>query len=145
MIAITRRGTTTNGAIVASRPARPFRAATGVLPESRSVCPVGRVSASSLSVRSEERAANRFQPTRIRSPRRKPIWKTIQVIRITPPMRATPANGPATWAMPIDASGTPPNGNEKRSASTSVCAVGRAMICQRPAGTASAAQAWNPP
>ena len=45
--------------------------------------------------------------------------------RMTPPTRAMPANGPAACAMPSVASGTPPNGNEKRSASTSECAAGR--------------------
>ena len=63
--------------------------------------------------------------------------------RITPPTRTMPANGPPTWLMPRLASGTPPNGNEKRTASTSVWAAGRPMTRHRPGGATSAATPWN--
>ena len=77
------------------------------------------------------------------APRAKPICKTTHVIRITPPTRTMPASGPPTWLMPRLASGTPPNGNEKRTASTSVWAAGRPMTRQRPGGAISAATPWN--
>ena len=57
-------------------------------------------------------------------------------------MRATPRNGPPTWDIPSDASGTPPNGNEKRNASASVCAAGRPITRHGPFGAISAATAW---
>ena len=79
----------------------------------------------------------------ISAPRAKPSWNTTHVSRITPPTRTTPASGPAAWAMPRLASGTPPNGNEKRSASTSVWAAGRPIARHRPAGAASAATPWK--
>ena len=77
------------------------------------------------------------------APMAKPSWNTTQVRRMTPPTRATPASGPAAWEMPRLASGTPPNGNEKRSASTSVCAAGRPITRQRPPGEARAATPWR--
>ena len=63
--------------------------------------------------------------------------------RMTPPTRTTPANGPAAWEIPRLASGTPPNGHEKRSASASVWANGRPIVLHRPIGAATAAAAWN--
>ena len=63
-----------------------------------------------------------------------PSWKMSHVMRITPPMRATPRNGPPTCEMPSEASGTPPNGNEKRSASASVWAAGRPITRHGPLG-----------
>ena len=76
-------------------------------------------------------------------PRANPSCSTTHVSRITPPTRTTPASGPATWAMPRLASGTPPNGNEKRTASTSVWAAGRPTTRQRPVGATSSARPWN--
>ena len=80
---------------------------------------------------------------RASTPRAKPTWNTTHVSRITPPTRTTPANGPAASAMPRLASGTPPNGHEKRSASASVWANGRPIVLHRPSGAATAAAAWN--
>ena len=74
------------------------------------------------------------------------------MIRITPPTRASAANGPPAWAMPRLASGTPPNGKENRSASTSVWASGRMTTDHRTArsssarlraGTVSSATPWH--
>ena len=76
------------------------------------------------------------------APSAKPSWNTTHVSRITPPTRPTMINGPPAWPMPMLASGTPPNGHEKRSASTSVCAAGRPMTRQRPVGATSAARPW---
>ena len=72
----------------------------------------------------------------------KPTWKTTHVTRITPPTRASSASGPAACEMPRLASGTPPAGNEKRTASTSVWAAGRPMMRHRPVGAASSASPW---
>ena len=71
-----------------------------------------------------------------------PSCMMTQVMRMTPPIRATPRNGPPTWEIPIDASGTPPNGNENRSASASVWAAGRPITRHGPFGAISAATAW---
>ena len=73
-------------------------------------------------------------------------------MRITPPTRAMSANGPPTWAMPRLARGTPPNGKENRSASTSVWASGRITpitappidAARRRAGTVSSATPCRP-
>ena len=98
-------------------------------------------------------AASRGERRPVGSPRRgaarrsrraaKPSWNTTHVRRITPPTRAIPTSGPAAWVMPRLASGTPPNGNEKRSASTRVWAAGRPITRQRPFGAASAARPWR--
>ena len=72
----------------------------------------------------------------------KPSWKISQVMRMTPPMRATPRNGPPTCEMPSEASGTPPKGNEKRSASARVWAAGRPITRHGPSGAIRAATAW---
>ena len=85
------------------------------------------------------RAAGRFHSAVRRSARAKPIWNTTQVMTMTPPTRAMPESGPATWEIPSVANGTPPNGKEKRSASTRVCAAGRAMTRHGPVGAAIAA------
>ena len=71
-----------------------------------------------------------------------PSWNTTQVTRITPPIAAIWPNGPATCEIPIDASGTPPNGNEKRSASASVCITGRPITRHGPMGAIAAATEW---
>ncbi len=73
----------------------------------------------------------------------KPSCSTTQVMRMTPPTRTTPASGPETCEMPRLASGTPPNGNEKRSASTRANAAGRPITRQRPFGEARAASPWS--
>ena len=52
-------------------------------------------------------------------------------------------SGPPAWLIPMLASGTPPNGQENRSASTRVCAAGRPITRQRPFGATSAASPWN--
>ena len=75
----------------------------------------------------------------ISAPSAKPTWNTTHVMRITPPTRAMPASGPSAWAMPRLASGTPPNGNENRSASTRLWAAGRPITPQRPGGATSSA------
>ena len=61
---------------------------------------------------------------------------------MAPPTLTVPAKGPAASAMARLASGTPPKGHEKRSASASVCASGRPIVPQRPAGATNAAAAW---
>ena len=77
------------------------------------------------------------------APSAKPTWRTAHVMRMTPPTRTIPRNGPPTWLMPRLASGTPPNGNEKRTASTRANAAGRPITRQRPDGEASAARPWK--
>ena len=72
----------------------------------------------------------------------KPSWKISHVMRMTPPMRATPRNGPPTCEMPSEARGTPPNGNEKRSTSARVWAAGRPITRHGPSGAMTAATAW---
>ena len=72
-----------------------------------------------------------------------PSWNTTQVSRITPPTRTTPTSGPPTCDMPIVARGTPPNGNENRSASASVCAAGRPITRHDPTGATSSARRWK--
>ena len=76
-----------------------------------------------------------------RADARTPAWSTTHVIRTRHRRGRRWPKGPATWAMPRLASGTPPNGNEKRSASISECASGRPTIRHRPVGAASAAAA----
>ena len=52
------------------------------------------------------------------------ICHVTHVSAMTPPSDAMRCNGPATWAMPKVARGTPPKGNAMRNTSMSVCNAG---------------------
>ena len=88
-------------------------------------------------------SSRRERPASAIAPTANPSWNTTQVMRITPPTRASPAIGPATCEMPRLASGTPPNGKEKRTASTREWAAGRPITRHRPFGAASSARPWR--
>ncbi len=57
-------------------------------------------------------------------------------------MAAICPSGPPTCEIPIDASGTPPNGKDRRSASASVWITGRPITRHGPVGAIAAATDW---